>query len=444
MNAFVTLQNLLNSHFYLLVLLGAGIISIPAKKKEHYLLRLAGSVAACMLLCWGLDHGLEILTNAVQSGLFDCVSDMLRCLILYGMSVAAIMCCYQYTLVNACYVCVFGYTIQHMALLLCFMLNYYLTAPNGSGVWLFYAVYGIFYVGIYLIFRHRHLDEVSINNESMILQSVLFLFCSVILSVLSYRYVVTNEALEGTPAVFVVTMFGILICVNIVIGLLDSFRSRKVQDELSLTRRLWQQDVRQYERSKQTIDILNFRYHDLKNQMSLLLRDHTVYQEITDSLAAYYDDVRTGNEALDVVLTEKSILCRQKQIVLTRIADGTCLRQLGPVDLYSVLGNMIDNAVEYLSGIEDTEKRIITVMIRRTGDMDMIRVENYLDQQPQSVQGIPITTKQDKDSHGFGLKSIQYIIKKYGGIMRISTEDHLFAVTVAVPRADAMQQAGEP
>lgn len=322
-----------------------------------------------------------------------------------------------------------------MTLLVYYVLNYYLVNPgSAAGQWLFLVIYGGTYLVLYLIFRHRHLDEVSINNQSMIIQSILFLFCSVILSVLSYSYVVTSEALTGTPAVFVVTLFGILICINIIIGLLDSFRSRKVQDELVLTRRLWQQDVRQYERSKQTIDILNFRYHDLKNQMNLLLRDHDVQQEITEQLEAYYDDIRTGNEALDVVLTEKSILCRQKEIVLTRIADGDCLRQMGPVDLYSVLGNMIDNAVEYLSGIEDKEKRIITLMIRRVGDMDTIQVENYLEDKPQEAQGLPITTKQDKNNHGFGLRSIQHILKKYDGLMRITTDDHLFSMTIAIPK----------
>jgi sensor histidine kinase YesM len=308
--------------------------------------------------------------------------------------------------------------------------------PGGNSaarILLFYLVYSSVYVAEYLLLRNRE-DAVNIENTTMIIQSVIFLFCSVILSVLSYNYIVSNEALVGTPAVFVVSMFGVVMCVNIIIGLLDSFQTRKVQDELAMTRKLWQENVRQYELTKQTVDILNFRYHDLRNQMNLLVQDRGVAQEIENCLDSYYDSIRTGNEAMDVVLTEKSVLCRKNEIVFTCIADGQCLSYMSPVDIYSVLGNIIDNAVEYLSAIADKEKRVISLMIRREGDMDMIQIENFLAERPREEQGMPLTTKKDKENHGYGLKSVRHILKKYEGIMRISMENRMFSLTIALPQ----------
>lgn len=436
MELFASLQRFLNSHFYLLVLIGAVIFSLRTPKRRHFLLRLVLSLVVCIGLCEILEMTIytammSVTDNLVVLSFFE----MVRALFLYAVSVAVILCCYQYRLKNACYVCVFGYTLQHMTLLVYYLVCYYFVPGGNSAarILLFYLVYSSVYVAEYLLLRNRE-DAVNIENTTMIIQSVIFLFCSVILSVLSYNYIVSNEALVGTPAVFVVSMFGVVMCVNIIIGLLDSFQTRKVQDELAMTRKLWQENVRQYELTKQTVDILNFRYHDLRNQMNLLVQDRDVAQEIENCLDSYYDSIRTGNEAMDVVLTEKSVLCRKNEIVFTCIADGQCLSYMSPVDIYSVLGNIIDNAVEYLSAIADKEKRVISLMIRREGDMDMIQIENFLAERPREEQGMPLTTKKDKENHGYGLKSVRHILKKYEGIMRISMENRMFSLTIALPQ----------
>lgn len=436
MELFASLQHFLNSHFYLLVLIGAVISSLRTPKRRHFLLRLVLSLVVCIGLCEILEMTIHTAMMSVTDNLVVLsFFEMVRALFLYAVSVAVILCCYQYRLKNACYVCVFGYTLQHMTLLVYYLVCYYFV-PGGNfaaRILLFYLIYSSVYVAEYLLLRNRE-DAVNIENTTMIIQSVIFLFCSVILSVLSYNYIVSNEALVGTPAEFVVSMFGIVMCVNIIIGLLDSFQTRKVQDELAMTRKLWQENVRQYELTKQTVDILNFRYHDLRNQMNLLVRDRGVAQEIENCLDSYYDSIRTGNEAMDVVLTEKSVLCRKNEIVFTCIADGQCLSYMSPVDIYSVLGNIIDNAVEYLSAIADKEKRVISLMIRREGDMDMIQIENFLAERPREEQGMPLTTKKDKENHGYGLKSVRYILKKYEGIMRISMENRMFSLTIALPQ----------
>lgn len=40
------------------------------------------------------------------------------------------------------------------------------------------------------------------------------------------------------------------------------------------------------------------------------------------------------------------------------------------------------------------------------------------------------TSKEDKAYHGYGLKSMKNIVKKYNGIMKISTEDDIFRLTM--------------
>ncbi len=44
--------------------------------------------------------------------------------------------------------------------------------------------------------------------------------------------------------------------------------------------------------------------------------------------------------------------------------------------------------------------------------------------------GLPITTKADKKNHGYGLKSICYLVKKYHGQLRIKTENSIYDMTI--------------
>ena len=47
--------------------------------------------------------------------------------------------------------------------------------------------------------------------------------------------------------------------------------------------------------------------------------------------------------------------------------------------------------------------------------------------------GFPVTTKEDKRYHGFGLKSIRYVVEKYDGSVAVQVEDGMFNLNVLVP-----------
>ena len=59
--------------------------------------------------------------------------------------------------------------------------------------------------------------------------------------------------------------------------------------------------------------------------------------EIEQSIAIYDSSVKTGNEALDVILTEKGFRCNGKGIKFTCVVDGSSLSFLSESDLYSLL-----------------------------------------------------------------------------------------------------------
>ena len=155
--------------------------------------------------------------------------------------------------------------------------------------------------------------------------------------------------------------------------------------------------------------------------------------EIERSIQIYDSTIETGNEVLDTVLTEKSLYCEQHQITMTCVADGSKLGFLDGVDVYAIFGNALDNAIESVSALDDPEKRAIAVSVWTKSGLLLIQVENYFEGQLHFENGLPLTTKADKSSHGFGIRSIGYTVKKYGGHLTISAEDHLFLLSISIP-----------
>lgn len=157
---------------------------------------------------------------------------------------------------------------------------------------------------------------------------------------------------------------------------------------------------------------INIRYHDLKQQYSRATDEERArLEEEIDNLNLRY---LTGNKALDITLTQKSALCGQAGIQLVCSADGSCLEDMKHYHIYSLLGNALDNAIECLTQVNDASKRVITLDISRCRDMAVIRVQNYTPAPPTLRDGAIVTTKQDTEEHGYGIKSIKSIAELYG------------------------------
>lgn len=118
---------------------------------------------------------------------------------------------------------------------------------------------------------------------------------------------------------------------------------------------------------------------------------------------------------------------------MTCLADGHSMEFMNPIDLYTVFGNAVDNAIEAVKKLEDGRQRIVAVSIFRKDALTILQIENYYSGELQREDGKIRTSKSDKAYHGFGLKSIQSIIRKYGGTMTIHTEDGIFILSIIFP-----------
>ena len=200
--------------------------------------------------------------------------------------------------------------------------------------------------------------------------------------------------------------------------------------------------VRQYEQyrlSKESIDIINHKYHDLKHQIAVIRSEkdeavrETYLEEMEKALNNYGAQHKTGNSVLDTILTSKNIVCAENHIQFTCVADGSMLEFMNVMDICSLFGNALDNAIESVSAIPDIEKRFINVSVYAQNRLLLIRVENYFEGELRESDGGLLSTKKDATNHGYGIKSIRKIAEKYGGSLKIDTENNIFTLCVLLP-----------
>lgn len=206
---------------------------------------------------------------------------------------------------------------------------------------------------------------------------------------------------------------------------------------------------RYYEISREGILSLQIKCHDLKHYINLLrsTEGQQQFQTYLDSLRDSIDEFNTvvdsGNKSLDVVLTEKNIICSMNGVRFTYIVDGRLFYCLSDMEIYALFGNAMDNALEGMANVEHPEKKFISLRAARRDDMVILVVENYFEHELKFENGLPVTTKAEENHHGYGLRSIIAIAQQHGGSASVEAEDHTFRLTVSMriePEKDREKQ----
>jgi hypothetical protein len=216
------------------------------------------------------------------------------------------------------------------------------------------------------------------------------------------------------------------------------FRKSAMRQQMITMDLLWHQQKDQYKLAKENIALINQKCHDLKHQMAAMRwmmeneNGEKFLNEIEKSIRIYDSIVKTGNEVLDTILTEKSLYCEANQIKISCVADGSKLNFMDPIDLYTILGNAIDNAIESVQQFYDEEKRIIDVLIYTKKQFLIINISNPSEQALTFEDDLPISTKIKNGYHGYGLKSIRHTVRKYNGSVKVDVEDNCFYLKIVI------------
>ena len=244
---------------------------------------------------------------------------------------------------------------------------------------------------------------------------------------------------EGIHYYLFILLYDMLCCIVILWMQISHVKSSRLQREIDIQNHLMEEQKEQYEISRESIDIINQKCHDLKHQV-LALRQlvdsseaEQYLHEIGENIQIYDLTYKTGNEALDTVLTEKSLFCDAHEITLSCVADGERLQFISSMDIYLIFGNVLDNAIEHVITFGEAERRIISLSVWSEGGLLMIQAENPCEEDFHFTDGLPDSTKPKNGYHGFGLKSVRRTVEKYGGQMSVRMENKMFIIRISFP-----------
>lgn len=213
----------------------------------------------------------------------------------------------------------------------------------------------------------------------------------------------------------------------------------RVRKELEAVQSVLQNQYVQYKQSRDSIELINYKYHDLKHQIAVLRSEEDpkkreeFLNRMENEIKQYEAQNKTGNKVLDTVLTTKSLYCTKHGITFTCVADGTLLKFMDVMDICSIFGNALDNAIECELKIPEKEKRLIHVTVSKQKNFLILRFENYYEEELKYKEGSLVTTKKEKEYHGYGLKSIRYTVNKYEGAVTIDAKDNWFELKILIP-----------
>lgn len=179
--------------------------------------------------------------------------------------------------------------------------------------------------------------------------------------------------------------------------------------------------------------------HDYHNHIQAMLALTDKPQQLRAYLLKLNSDlttvdtvIKTWNVMVDAILNSKLSLIQSRQINLHAKAVVPSDLRISEIDLCTVIGNLLDNAMEACLKQEQDSERFVRVYIGILKKQLYISVQNSSGQQIKKSGKTYISTK-NSESHGFGLKRIDRIVAKYDGYINRQNEEGIFATEVLLP-----------
>lgn len=312
--------------------------------------------------------------------------------------------------------------------------------PYGSLLHLILTRYLIYPVGaavIYFLIIRTKKKEGRLRDSDV--RIVVLAFILMVFAIGFSVYWSYPEEYMGTKIGEVICpAYSFLCCVLVLIMEYYVIHEKSMKREQETMEQLLRASAAQQKSSREAIDIINMKCHDLKHQIKALekMEDNSVrtqyLQEIRNAVSIYDATYHTGCSALDYVLREKTLIFNERAVEFSCMVEGEMISYMNPADVYALMGNALENALERVLKEKEGE-RVIGLQIRRRNDMVLIHLENRCSSQLTFEDGIPVTEKKDKTKHGFGVKSMKYIVEKYQGELLMSVQYEKFNTDILLP-----------
>ncbi len=380
------------------------------------------------------------VTDGVRKELF-----LPSMIVIVGLLLGYIYMCNDFSLREAGFYCVKAFINGEFAASMCWQIYYYLAYARGiQGEFWKWAELIIAYAVIFTVLTlielslKKDLEELHITRRELL---VVVIIATSVFAMSNLSYLDQNGLFSGS---FVMDIFIIRTLVDLSgIAVLYAYHIQvkeiQIRFEKDALHNIMEMQYKNYQLSRENIDMVNQKYHDLKHQINLLKTQSYVgkstryLEQMEHEIKVYETQNKTGNQILDAVLTNKAMICQNKEIELKFIVDGEALSFMEDMDVSALFGNMLDNAIESAEKQQEKQKRLIWLYVTREKQFVRIRTENYCDEKISFKNGMPVTTKKDRRFHGYGMKSIKSTVEKYHGSVVAAQENNWFELKILLP-----------
>ncbi len=417
------------------------VFGLFLERRSFFWARFIGAACICIAVTIWIEVIYSLVTESDltyggSSDLGESVFKIVYYLFIFIMTVCTAKFSYKASVWLILFYCSGGYAMQHIAVNIATLAG--IIPPVAEVLqeapWIAYFIEIFFcvvlYLAVYFLFVRNRNPQKKVKD----LRKKVLLFLCVMFITIGISRITTDDESRGIVACIAESISAIMNCLLILVVLFNVEDKDKAEMDLEIMTELLHREKEQYKLTKENIDLINIKCHDLKHQIKALRENASEHyiKKIEDAVMFYDAAYKTGNDVLDVILTEKTLLCEQNKICFTCMAKGESLGFMEEMDIYSLFSNALSNAVEHVRLIEDENRRCISVNVQTTDNLLSIHIENFYDGELEFEDGLPVTSK-NRDYHGFGMKSMDYIAKKYNGCMSISAADGLFALDFLFP-----------
>lgn len=417
------------------LLLATSVYVFKLRRRNHFWLWLVLCLS-CFIgfaYSWSLIPYINSVTSIIFSILFFFIA-------FFGL-IGSLMACFKVNIQAAMFLGTAGYAMQHFTYKLIQIVIGSIEKGIPSFVDNNYGIYGIYasFVIISLPIFYNMFGKKIHNNETLIIKdsrlliiSIILIICTVILNLIYESFVkVSNLTL------FIVgCLFDMVCCFLTLFIEFEMLKSKEISEAYIQMKTIWESEKKQLEISKENMDYMKILAHDLKHELneSTLLISKDKVDELNRRIAAFGNSIKTGNDILDLVIAERTLIVQKENINLSIIADGSVLSNMKQSDCYSLFMNIMDNAIDAVKELPK-DQREISLAVRESMGMILIHEVNPFQGTLNFKDGLPQTTKRDSMYHGFGTKSIKGIVDSYSGDCEISIKDNnIYVLNILLPK----------
>lgn len=422
------------SYFFVQLVVAEGMCVYRLKRRKFFLLRLLGSFA--------VGFGALVIMAIVGAALSPYfMAGTLPYVFVFAYTLVALWLCFDEPFTTLLFCGIAAYSVQNLAYRVVGILEVSGAIYASSHAIGYDAAYQILsavayiavYAALYFAFIRNMQKRLSAraSNKNVTIIAAVTLVITVFLCAWTNSYSWQHQYL-----LIINYLFSIICCLFILAEQSGMLERSELRRDIDIVNQMWEHDRRQYEISKESMLQMNVLCHDLKHKIKKLRLEECGLSEeelsqLEKTIAVYDCRVKTGCDPLDVILTEKSLYCNKNGIKFTCLANGAAVSFIGASDLYSLFGNILSNAIDAVSRIDDEERRSVNLTVREAGGMAVVLAENFYDGEIRFKEGMPQTQK--GGAHGYGMKSIKMLAEKYGGETSCTASGGVFRLSLMLP-----------